>query len=154
MSMRSITPDLSALEIPMDVWSEPYWAAAAEHRLILPRCGECGTFRWPAGPFCPECQSQAVEWVAPGQGSIYSFTILPAPVADKDAPPNARIPALVTFEGAPGVRLVSVLIDAQPEDVRIDAPVEMDWLPAANATVPVFRLARAADRTPPARPID
>jgi uncharacterized OB-fold protein len=140
MSARSITPDFSGLEVPMDVWSEPYWQAAAEHRLILPRCGSCGTFRWPAGPFCPECRSQAVDWVESGQGSIYSFTILTVPGADKDAPPRFRIPALVTFENAPGVRLVSVLIDAPADAVKIDAPVAMDWLPAANATVPVFRI--------------
>ncbi len=142
MSMRSIIPDLSALQVPMDVWSEPYWHTAAEHRLVLPRCGACGTFRWPAGPFCPECRSQEVEWVAPGQGRLYSFTILPVAGAAPDARPQVRIPALVTFDDAPGVRLVSVLIDAAAEDVKIDALVEMDWLPAANATVPVFRMKR------------
>lgn len=134
MSMKSISPDLSALEIPMDVWSEPYWQNAAERRLLLPRCGACATFRWPAGPFCPECRSQAVEWMPPGQGRIYSFTILPV------GETGFRIPALVVFDDAPGVRLVSALIDAAAEDVAIDAEVEMDWLPAANATVPVFRL--------------
>jgi uncharacterized OB-fold protein len=142
MSARSITPDFSAMEIPMDVWSEPYWAAAAEHRLELPRCGSCGTFRWPAGPFCPECRSQDVEWMPAGKGSIYSFTILPVPSADNSVPPDFRIPALVTFKNAPGVRLVSVLIDAAMEDVKIDAPVEMDWLPASNAVVPVFRISQ------------
>ncbi len=137
---RSITPDLSAMDVPMDAWSEPYWHNAAQHRLVLPKCGACGTFRWPAGPFCAACLSQAVEWVAPGQGSIYSFTILAVASADKDAPPLFRIPALVTFEHAPGVRLVSALIDAVVEDVAIDAPVDIAWLAAANTTVPVFRL--------------
>lgn len=140
MSARSITPDLSAMEIPIDAWSEPYWQAAAEQRMILPRCGACGTFRWPAGPFCPECRSQAVEWIDAGQGTIYSFTILTIPGAE-GAPPRYRIPALVAFENAPGVRVVSALIDAPVDRVAIDAPVEMDWLAAANATVPVFRLA-------------
>jgi uncharacterized OB-fold protein len=138
-----MTPDLSALEVPIDVWSEPYWQNATEHRLVLPKCGSCGTFRWPAGPFCPECRSQAVEWVEPGAGHIYSFTILTVPGADKEAPPQYRIPALVTFEHAPGVRLVSALIDAVPEEVAIDAPIEMDWLPAANTTIPVFRMAKS-----------
>jgi uncharacterized OB-fold protein len=140
MSELSITPDFSALEVPMDSWSEPYWQAACEHRLLMPRCGNCGTFRWPAGPFCAECLSQAVEWVPPGQGRIYSFTILPVPGATLDAPVRHRIPALVAFDDAPGVRLVSVLIDAPVEAVAIDAKVAMDWLPASNTTVPVFRL--------------
>ena len=140
MTTRSITPDFSAMELPIDAWTQPYWDAAAEHRLIVPKCGSCDTPRWPPGPFCPQCRSQEVVWVEPGQGTIYSFNIMPVPSADKQAPPKVRIAALVAYEGLPRVRLVAPLIDAAPEDVRIDAPVEMAWLPAANATVPVFRL--------------
>jgi uncharacterized OB-fold protein len=140
MNARSMTPDFAGLEIPIDSWSQPFWDAASEHRMVMPRCGTCGTFRWPAGPFCPKCQSQAVEWVAPGQARIYSFTILPRPGTTADAPPQFRIPALVEFDEAPGVRLVSVLVDAPVDTVEIDMPVEVDWISAANAIVPVFRL--------------
>jgi uncharacterized OB-fold protein len=51
-----------------------------------------------------------------------------------------RIPALVEFDGAPGVRLVSSLVDAPVEDVKIGATVEIEWIAAANATAPVFKL--------------
>jgi uncharacterized protein len=141
MSARSICPDFSALEVPMDHWSEPFWRAAAERRLLMPRCADCRTFRWPAGPFCPQCRSQNVEWVPPGQGRIYSFTILPVRGESEGASPQFRIPALVEFDAAPGVRLVTSLVDALAEAVAIDTPVAVDWLVAANATVPVFRLA-------------
>jgi uncharacterized OB-fold protein len=137
----SITPDLSALEIPMDAWSQPFWDAAAARRLVMPRCAACGTFRWPAGPFCPQCHTQALDWVAPGQGRIYSFTILPVRGETEGAAPQCRVPALVEFADAPGVRLVSSLIGAPAEKISIGAAVEIDWLAAANATVPVFRLA-------------
>ncbi|MDB5968684.1 MAG: hypothetical protein JWQ90_1134 [Hydrocarboniphaga sp.] len=140
MSARSICPDFSALEVPMDHWSEPFWRAAEEHRLLVPRCGACGTFRWPSGPFCSQCQSQNVEWLPPGQGRIYSFTVLPVRGDGEAAPPQFRIPALVVFDEAPGVRLVSSLVDAPAAAVAIDALVEVDWLAAANTTVPVFRL--------------
>jgi uncharacterized protein len=143
MSNRSITPDYSNLEIPMDVWSEPFWAAGTEGRLIMPRCGDCGTFRWPAGPFCAKCQSQAVEWVPPGQARIYSYTILPVPMGEA-VEPGRRIPTLVAFDDAPGVRLVSALVDAALDKVAIDAPVEVHWQAASNAAVPVFRLSPAA----------
>ena len=138
---RSITPDLSQLDIAIDAWSEPYWQAAGEHRLQFPRCGACGTFRWPAGPFCFECRSQAVEWVAAGQGRIFSYTVLPVMGPDKDAAPQYRTPVVVEFEGIPGVRLVSALVAAPLEEIAIGAAVEPVWLAAANATVPVFRLA-------------
>ena len=141
MTACSIRPDLASLDIPMDSWSRPFWDAAAERRLAMPRCGACGAFRWPAGPFCPHCRSQAVEWVAPGQGRIYSFTVLPVRVEAEDAPLQVRIPVLVEFDEAPGVRLVSALVDAPPGQVAIGASVEVDWLAAANATAPVFRLA-------------
>ena len=142
MNARSVCPDFSALEVPMDSWSQPFWKAAAEHQLLMPRCGDCSTFRWPAGPFCPQCQSQQIQWVPPGQGRIYSFTILPVRGQSEDAPPQFRIPALVVFDDAPGVRLVSSLVDAPVAAVQIDVPVEVDWLAASNATVPVFRLSK------------
>lgn len=141
MSARSITPDFAALEIPWDAWSEPYWQAAAEHRLQFPRCADCGTFRWPAGPFCFRCRSQLVEWIEAGPGRIYSFTVLPVPGEGKDAPLQFRAAALAEFDEIPGVRLVSVLIDAPLDAICIGAAIEIGWLTAANATVPVFRLA-------------
>ena len=139
MNRISICPDYSALEVAMDAWSEPFWKAGEEGRLVMPRCTSCGTFRWPAGPFCPQCRSQAVEWVPPGQARIYSFTITPVPGPDKDAPPQWRLPALVEFSDAPGVRLVSVLAGAPVDDVAIGDEVTVEWRPGANAPVPVFR---------------
>lgn len=141
MTQWSICPDYSGLEVAMDVWSEPFWQAGAEGKVLMPRCVACGTFRWPAGPFCPKCRAQPVDWVPPGQARIYSFTILPVPGPDKEAPSQRRIPTLVEFDGAPGVRLVSVLIEAVPDEVAIGAPVAIEWRPAVNASVPVFRLA-------------
>lgn len=131
----SITPDFAALEVPMDAWSEPFWQGTAEHRLAFPSCTQCGTFRWPAGPFCPKCHVQPVAWKAAGAASVYSFTVLP----QRDGG-GQRIPVLAEFAGAPGVRFVSVLIDADPQAVTVGAPLTPAWLPAANATLPVFRL--------------
>ena len=139
---RSILPDFAELDVAMDQWSEPFWQAGAEGRTIMPKCGACGTFRWPAGPFCFKCRSQAVEWAPAGQASIYSYIVLPQPGADNDAPPAWRVPAVVEFADAPGVRLVSVLVDAPLDGIAIDDPVTIDWLPGANAAVPVFRLER------------
>ena len=139
---RSITPDFAELDVAMDQWSEPFWQAGAERRTIMPKCGSCGTFRWPAGPFCYKCRSQEVEWVEAGQASIFSYIVLPEMGADKDAPPNYRVPAVVEFADAPGVRLVSVLVDAPLDGIKIDDRVSIDWVPGANAVVPVFRLER------------
>ena len=37
MSEISTAPDVSGLEIPIDSWTQPFWDAAAEGKLLLPR---------------------------------------------------------------------------------------------------------------------
>jgi len=137
--MRSVTPDFSTLDVPQDQWSAPFWQWGAEGETRMPACTTCGTFRWPAGPFCPKCRHQELDWRPAGQARVYSFTILPVRGADRSAPAQVRMPTLVEFEQAPGVRLVSVLVDADPTAVAIGMAVTVEWLPAANAVVPVFR---------------
>lgn len=131
-----MTPDFSTLEVPQDQWSAPFWGWGAQGETRMPSCTTCDTFRWPAGPFCPRCRHQEVEWKPAGQARLYSFTILPVRGAE---PPQSRVPALVEFDDAPGVRLVSVLVDADLDAVAIGMPVIVAWMPAADAVVPIFR---------------
>lgn len=142
MTRISLCPDHSALEVAMDQWSEPFWRAGENGKLIMPHCTACGTFRWPPRAFCPECRASDVTWADPGKPSIYSFTVLPVPGADKNAPPQWRVPVVVEFDSAPAVRLVSVLIDAPIDQVAIGQSLAVEWHSAANTKVPVFRLAR------------
>ena len=37
------TPPLSLVDIHPDASTEPFWVAAAEHRLVCQRCAACGT---------------------------------------------------------------------------------------------------------------
>lgn len=138
MSRTSIAPDIADLDVPIDAWTRPFWEATAEHRILLPRCGDCGTFRWPPGPFCPQCQSQQVDWVPGGEARIYSFTVVRAKAADGSE--ASSIPALIEFPQAGGIRLLAAIVGAEPAHVRIGTTVVPDWIAAANAQVPVFTL--------------
>ena len=120
MATISTSPAIAELEIPMDAWTRPFWEAARERRLVMPRCGQCATWRWPPGPFCPCCQSQSVEWIEAGEGRIYSFTI----VRDGE---DVHIPALVEFPRAGGVRLLAAIVGAKPASVAIGAAVNLNW---------------------------
>ena len=42
--------------------NRPFWEAARRHQLALQRCAECGRFRYPPAPVCPECLSERAEW--------------------------------------------------------------------------------------------
>lgn len=56
--------------------SKPFWDATAEHRLVLPRCLDCGSVNWYPRQICPACSSLNIEWMeASGRGEVYSFAI-------------------------------------------------------------------------------
>lgn len=125
----------------MNAWTEPFWQATKERRLVVPRCGACGIFRLPPGPFCPHCQSQTVEWVAPGgRGVLFSYTLchkspFPGKVAD-----FTYAPAVIELPDAGNVRLVGNIVDMVPDDIRIGMELEVGWSPTRDGwAVPVFR---------------
>jgi hypothetical protein len=142
MAQLSTTPDVSALEIPADAWSQPFWDAAAAERLVLPHCTACGTYRWPPGPFCPQCSAQELAWTDAGQGRIYSYTV--APRFAEGGETAIAVPALVEFPQAGGVRLIAAIVETSITDLAVGAPVQAQFSQAANGKVPVFTIVREA----------
>jgi uncharacterized OB-fold protein len=138
MTEFTTAPDLSTLEIPIDSWTQPFWDAAADAKLLLPRCADCQRFRWPPGPFCPQCQSQQTQWVAPGTARVFSFTVLRPSKPDQQA--SLHVPALIEFSEAKGVRLLAAIVGTPLSAIHIGAELALAWSPAANAQVPVFTI--------------
>jgi uncharacterized OB-fold protein len=128
------------ITITTDTWTEPFWNAAKNHKLTACQCASCGHFRMPPSPFCPECQSQEVNWPElPGTATVFSFAICtrsPFP----DLPDFVYVPVVVDIDGAPGARLVSNLAGINAEDVKIGMKVTVDWTPIRDDWVlPNFR---------------
>jgi hypothetical protein len=123
--------------------TEPFWAAAAEHRLVVPRCTSCGTFRFPPSPFCWKCRAQDVEWVEhDGNATVYSFTVIRHAVVPQVAEVLPLIAAVVELPNTDGCRVIADIVGCEPGDVRIGMPVQLDWYDVREGTsVPVFRLA-------------
>jgi uncharacterized OB-fold protein len=119
----------------------PFWQAAAEHRLVVQRCNDCGRTRLPPSPICPACRSSAADWKElSGRGEIYTYTIVHRPVAAGQELPF--VIAVIALDDAGGVRMISNVVGAAPDDVRIGAPVELVWEDmSAELAVPRFRLA-------------
>ncbi len=135
-----LPPDI--IRLTPNIWTQPFWDAAAEHRLIVPRCRACAAFRFPPTPFCWRCQSQEVDWVDhDGAGTIYSFTVVRHAVIPEVREALPMVVAVVELPGTEGCRLVGNVVDCRPEEVRIGLPVELDWYDVREGTsVPVFRL--------------
>jgi uncharacterized OB-fold protein len=122
-----------------DATSLPWWRAASEHRLVVQRCTSCGRTRLPPAPLCPECRSADSAWKElSGRGEVYTYTVVHRPIAA-----GQRLPyliAVISLEEAGGVRILSNLVDVDPDAIEIGMPVELVWEDmSAELAIPRFR---------------
>jgi len=105
-----------------DPLTQPFWDAALEERLVIQRCGSCGTHQFYPRPFCLACSSEDVGWVqASGGGTIYSLTTVQRQILPTLPPPY--VVALVELDKGP--RILGWLVgDAPPE---IGSAVRVAW---------------------------
>jgi uncharacterized OB-fold protein len=130
-------------ELHPDQWTGPFWDAAARHELSYPQCTRCGTARMPPRPFCWACQSQDFEWVTTsGAATIVTFTVV-----RESGHPQLRelvpfVIAVVALAERPEVRLITNIVGAPIDAIRIGASVQVVWDDtAAGTTIPRFELA-------------
>jgi uncharacterized protein len=109
-----------------DERTQEFWDAAAEGRLLAPKCSDCGTFRMPPGRFCPNCLGMNLEYVTlPGTGTVYASIVVRESLVKGGEDNLPYVPALVEADGAPGIRFVSNVVDCEPDDVTIGMPVRV-----------------------------
>lgn len=136
------TPPAALFTLVVDQWTEPFWDACREHRLVVARCADCGVPRVPPGPFCPSCRSQRIDWQElPGTGVVYSYTIVSRSLTPEmdDSIPYA--PAVIDLDGADGKRLISCIVDAPLASLRVGARVQVCWEDRSDdVSVPRFVL--------------
>jgi len=133
-------PPAEIANISVDSWTEPFWVAAREHKLVCARCASCGTFRMPPTPFCPNCNSQDTEWPElSGRATVYSFTIVRHPVTPELAANVPYVIGLVDLDDAPGARMFTNIVDCDPDTVYVGQPVQVVWDDVADGvTMPRF----------------
>ena len=104
--------------------SLPYWQAAKEHRLALPKCEDCDKFWFPPSRACPQCLSMNASFqTVSGRGKVFSFVTFHRvyrPAFAQDVP---YVVALVELEEGP--RLLTNILGISHEDVRCEMPVEV-----------------------------
>ena len=111
---------------PLPVITEdnlPFWKAAAEHRLVLPSCRDCGKVFFPIGPVCPDCHSMSLDWTqVSGRGVISSFVVYRQAFYSffRDKLPYT----VVQVELEEGPRFNGNLLGVEPGDIHIGMPVQ------------------------------
>lgn len=125
------------LPVP-DAATTPYWTAAREQRLVMPRCKDCGHFHFYPRTLCPQCSSARLEWTScSGEGSVYSFTVIhraPSPAF------AAAVPYVVAaVKVAEGPHMMTNIINCPPEAVRVGMPVRVVFQKYSDEiTLPMF----------------
>jgi uncharacterized OB-fold protein len=102
--------------------SAPYWKAAHEGRLLVQRCQDCDEFQLYPRDRCLTCRGPVANVSASGRGTIYSFTVIRQNYARPFRDWIPYVVALVELEEGP--RVMSNLIDCDPDAVQVGMPVE------------------------------
>ncbi|WP_353943647.1 bifunctional MaoC family dehydratase N-terminal/OB-fold nucleic acid binding domain-containing protein [Streptomyces sp. HUAS MG91] len=137
---RSSSPKKSGKARPRPVVNRDnagFWDGVARHRLLIQRCTECATLRFPWLPGCNACGGQEWDTVeASGEGTVFSYVVMHHPPFPAFDPPYA----VGLIELAEGVRIVSNVIGVPYDKVRIGLPVRLEFLRAdEDLELPVFR---------------
>jgi len=135
-------PPDALFELVTDQWTEPFWAAARARRLVVARCSGCGLHRMPPTPFCPGCHSTVLDWTeVTGKGSIYAFTVVRRANLPEVQAALPYAPCVVELDGIAGIRLISNIVGAEVDTIRIGAAVEVVWHERTDGvTLPYFRI--------------
>lgn len=97
----------------------PFWAAAREQRLVLPFDPATGQACW-----YPREDGTAWEWrEVPGMATLHAFSVVRGPINPLFDPPYA--PGLVDLDAAPGVRLVTQIVDCGFDAIRCGMALEV-----------------------------
>jgi uncharacterized OB-fold protein len=109
---------------PMNAWSEPFWQAAREGRLIIQHCHACDRNIFYPRLACPFCFADQPEWIeACGRGTVYSFSVVENNSPSAFLADMPFVIAIVRLEE--GVQLMTNLVGCDPAMVRCEMPVEV-----------------------------
>jgi hypothetical protein len=104
--------------------SMPFWEAAKNHRLELPRCNACGQFWFPPSQSCPHCLAADFAWtLVSGRGTVFSFVVFHRvyhPAYEGEVP---YVVALIELQEGP--RMLSNIVGIPPDQVRCDMAVKV-----------------------------
>jgi uncharacterized OB-fold protein len=98
--------------------------------LAFPRCDGCGRFAWYPEPACRRCGGARFAWIpVSGRGRLFSWSVVRRAFIPQFRTLVPFVPGLVTIEEDPAVRLVTRIVDCDPDALRIDQPLQAVFRP-------------------------
>lgn len=125
---------------PVDGPTGFFWTSGRDNGLRILQCALCSYFIHPPTSYCPECGGRdTVPELVSGRATVYSFTVNHQPWDRTD---GSYVIGIVELDEQPGLRLMTNLVDVEPDDVRIGMPVEVIFEDHHPVYLPVFRPVR------------
>jgi hypothetical protein len=117
-----------------------FWEAAAEGRLLVQECPDCGERQFFPRSWCHYCGAGDVEWVeSAGTGRVHTHTVIRRAT---ELPGFAdEVPYVVAYvELDEGVRLCTNVVGCEPEEVEHGLAVEVTFERVSESVaLPKFR---------------
>jgi uncharacterized protein len=111
--------------------SQPFWDACARHELVLPRCASCERFWFPPANRCQHCWSDDYAWTpVSGRASLFTYTVYRRAYAPELVDQLPYVVGIVELEEGP--RLITNVVDCDPDRLRVELPVEVVFLDIAD----------------------
>lgn len=108
--------------------------ALAMGEIVLPRCDDCGAYRFFPRILCPHCHGTAISWSqASGKGRVHTTTVV------RRKPERGGDYNICMVELEEGVRMMSRVEGIAPGDVTIDMAVTAFVGEAEGAPAVLFK---------------
>ena len=145
---KAMSRPLEGLPLPdlenLPDYERGFWEGARNRELRIQQCSNCKKFRHLPTPMCPHCHSLKYDWTKmSGRGKVYSYVIAyhPVHIALKEKEQTPYNICLIELKEQEGLRIVSNILNIIPEDIYIDMPVEVTFMPTMddpNVALPLF----------------
>ncbi|MDG2004155.1 MAG: Zn-ribbon domain-containing OB-fold protein [Novosphingobium sp.] len=127
-----------SLPVPdIDDVNRLYFEGTASGELRIRHCKRCESLFRFAHAWCPDCWSQDLDYkLASGRGKVETFTVVhQAPYESFED----RIPYVIALvELEEGVRMMSNIVDCEPDRVEIGLPVKVAYEQRGPVMLPMF----------------
>lgn len=117
-AMLNLTDEDLVKPLPIPTrWSQPFWDASKQHKLVLKKCSKCGFIDHPPYLYCTSCHADEHEWVeASGKATLASYAIN---VFGVPFPFWADLPYVVAMIDLPeGPRMISNIVECDHDKLE------------------------------------
>jgi uncharacterized OB-fold protein len=136
-----MTVDLDLLKTPgptVTALTAPFWEAAAQGRLIVQGCEECGKAVFYPRQICPHCWSDRLVWRdACGRGRLKSFSVVSKPGHPGWLPAAPYVVGLV--ELGEGPTMLSHIVTPEGHICEVGEALELAPTRIGGRLLPAFR---------------